>query len=173
MQQTLWEPRELHCTNPVFVRQSTQNKHVSYWIKQIKQTRATNFTGAEGIALHKPGVCETKHGKHKLLTTRAGNKLREPRGKALKLYVSQGKGSKQTGSRAPAKHRREKVHPHWRLVCLKHSWSLCTIGRGRTGSSAILIKQESVNWANGFLRDLGEIRCGALISTRVARDCRE
>ena len=30
VQQTLWEPRELHCTNPVFVRQSTQNKHLSY-----------------------------------------------------------------------------------------------------------------------------------------------
>ena len=40
----------------MFVRQSTQNKN--YWIKQIKQKRATNFTGAEWIALHKPGVCE-------------------------------------------------------------------------------------------------------------------
>jgi len=42
--------------------------------------------GAEGIAVYKPGVCEAKHGKHKLLTTRACNKLWEPRGKALKLY---------------------------------------------------------------------------------------
>ena len=37
--------------------------------------------GAEGIALHKPGVCEAKHAKHKLLTTKACNKLREPKGK--------------------------------------------------------------------------------------------
>ena len=53
---------------------------------------------------------------------------------------------------------------------LKQSWSLCNISRGRTGSSAILIKQQSVNRANGFLRDLGEMRCGALIYSRVARD---
>ena len=25
VQQTLWEPREQHCTNPVFVRQTKQN----------------------------------------------------------------------------------------------------------------------------------------------------
>ena len=29
--------------------------------------------GAEGIALHKRGVCEAKHAKHKLLTTKACN----------------------------------------------------------------------------------------------------
>ena len=28
---------------------------------------------AEGIALHKRGVCEAKHAKHKLLTTKACN----------------------------------------------------------------------------------------------------
>ena len=33
--------------------------------------RATNFMGAEGIALHKAGVCEAKHAKHKLPTTKA------------------------------------------------------------------------------------------------------
>ena len=27
----------------------------------MKQKRATNFTGAEGKALHKPNVCEAKH----------------------------------------------------------------------------------------------------------------
>ena len=46
----------------------------------MQHKRATNFTGAEGIALHKPGVCEPKHAKHKLLTTKAYNKLREPTG---------------------------------------------------------------------------------------------
>ena len=65
----------------------------------MQHKRATNFTGAEGIALHKPGVCEAKHAKHKLLTTKACN-------------------------------------------------------RCGTGSSAILIKQESVSRANGFLRKL-------------------
>ena len=44
---------------------------------------------------------------------------------------------------------------YWRLACLKQNWSLCSIGRGGTGSSAILIKQESVNRTNGFLRELG------------------
>ena len=33
----------------------------------MKQKRATNFTGAEGIALRKPGVCEAKHAREKLL----------------------------------------------------------------------------------------------------------
>ena len=34
-----------------------------YWIKQNKHKHATNLTGAEGVALHKPGVCEAKHAK--------------------------------------------------------------------------------------------------------------
>ena len=29
--------------------------------------------GAEGIALHKRGICKAKHAKHKLLTTKACN----------------------------------------------------------------------------------------------------
>ena len=33
------------------------------------------------MVLHKPGVCEAKHAKHKLLTKKACNKLREPKGK--------------------------------------------------------------------------------------------
>ena len=35
-------------------------------MKQIKiqHKRATTFMGAEGIALHKPGVCQAKHAKH-------------------------------------------------------------------------------------------------------------
>ena len=33
------------------------------WIKQNKHKHATNLTGAEGVALHKPGVCEAKHAK--------------------------------------------------------------------------------------------------------------
>ena len=36
--------------------------------------------GAEGKALHKPEVGEAKSTKHKLLTTKACNKLREPKG---------------------------------------------------------------------------------------------
>ena len=43
--------------------------------------RATNFKGAEGIALHKSSVCEAKYAKHKLLTKKKCNKLREPKGK--------------------------------------------------------------------------------------------
>ena len=47
--------------------------------------------GAEGIALHKPGVCEAKHAKYKLLPTKANygsrrestKTLREAKGKTL------------------------------------------------------------------------------------------
>ena len=35
------------------------------------------MSGAKGKALHKPDVGETKSTKHKLLTTKACNKLRE------------------------------------------------------------------------------------------------
>ena len=46
-----------HCTNQsLFTEQS-----------KIKHKRATNFTGTEEIALHKPDVCEAKHAKQKLL----------------------------------------------------------------------------------------------------------
>ena len=49
--------------------------------------RATNFMGAEGKALHKPGVCEkAKHAKHKLLTTKSVQQTTGAEGKALKLY---------------------------------------------------------------------------------------
>ena len=53
-----------------------------------------------------------------------------------------------------------------RLGCLKQSWSLCNIGRGGTGSSAFLIRQETVNRTNGFLRELGrnEMRSSYLYS---------
>ena len=52
-----------------------------------KKKRATNFMGAEGKALHKPGVCEkAKHAKHKLLTTKSVQKTTGAEGKALKLY---------------------------------------------------------------------------------------
>ena len=44
----------------MFVRQSTQHN-------KAKHKRATNFTEAEGVALHKPGASEAKHTKHKLL----------------------------------------------------------------------------------------------------------
>ena len=37
--------------------------------------------GAEGIAQHKPGVCEAKQAKYKLLTTRACKKLQEQKRK--------------------------------------------------------------------------------------------
>ena len=43
--------------------------------------------GAEGKALHKPGVCEkAKHAKHKLLTTKSVQQTTGAEGKALKLY---------------------------------------------------------------------------------------
>ena len=42
---------------------------------------------AEGIALHKPGVCEkAKHAKHKLLTMKSVQQTTGAEGKALKLY---------------------------------------------------------------------------------------
>ena len=43
--------------------------------------------GAEGKALHKPGVCEkAKHAKHKLLSTKSVQQTTGAEGKALKLY---------------------------------------------------------------------------------------
>ena len=70
MQQTVGEPIEgiaLHKAG--FVRQSTQNKIAE--LKQNTTKRATNSMRAEGVAQHKPGVCEAKQAKHKLLTTKA------------------------------------------------------------------------------------------------------
>ena len=55
---------EKHCTRPMLVRQNTQRK--DYWIKQNKHKHAINLTGAEGVALHKPDVCEAKHAKQKI-----------------------------------------------------------------------------------------------------------
>ena len=43
-------------------------KAKNYWIKQNKHKHATNLTGTEGVALHKPGVCEAKHAKQKRVT---------------------------------------------------------------------------------------------------------
>ena len=40
--------------------------------------------GAEGTALHKPGVCEAKHAKHKLLATKANYGSRRESTKTLR-----------------------------------------------------------------------------------------
>ena len=45
--------------------------------------------GAEGIALHKRGVCEAKHAKHKLLTTKACNNYGSRRESTKTLRVAE------------------------------------------------------------------------------------
>ena len=45
--------------------------------------------GAEGTALHKRGVCEAKHAKHKLLTTKACNNYGSRRGSTKTLRVAE------------------------------------------------------------------------------------
>ena len=45
--------------------------------------------GAEGIALHKRGVCEAKHAKHKLLTTKACNNYGNRRESTKTLRVAE------------------------------------------------------------------------------------
>ena len=45
--------------------------------------------GAEGIALHKRGVCEAKHAKHKLLTTKACNNYGSRRESTKTLRVTE------------------------------------------------------------------------------------
>ena len=47
--------------------------------------------GAEGIALHKRGVCEAKHAKHKLLTTKACNNYGSRRESTKTLRGSEGR----------------------------------------------------------------------------------
>ena len=42
-----------------------KTRKTKFWLKP--QKRVTDFTGAEGKALHKPDVCEAKHAKQKLL----------------------------------------------------------------------------------------------------------
>ena len=46
--------------------------------------------------MHKPGVCEAKYAKHKLLTTKACNKLLEPKGKHQNFTGGRGKNTAQT-----------------------------------------------------------------------------
>ena len=65
----------------MFVRQSTKSKKLLNKAKYKTSVQQTLWEPREGIALHKPGVCEAKHANHKLLTTKACNKLREPKGK--------------------------------------------------------------------------------------------
>ena len=52
-------PKEELCTNTMFVRQNIQSKN----LLNKANKHATNFTGADGIALHKTGVCEAKQAK--------------------------------------------------------------------------------------------------------------
>ena len=47
--------------------------------------------GAEGIALHKRGVCEAKHAKHKLLTTKACNNYGSRRESTKTLRGAEGR----------------------------------------------------------------------------------
>ena len=93
----------MHCTNPVQT-QITNNE-------SVQQT-----TGAEGKALKLYGrpreehctncSSEAKYEKHRYWIKQKQVNVKKP-------YGSQGKGSKQTGSIAPAKHMRGKVsHPH-------------------------------------------------------------
>lgn len=71
--------RENPSTKAMFVRHTTQNN-------KAKHKPATNFTEAEGIALHKPGACEAKQGKQKLPTTKV----------CIKLYGGRRKSTTQT-----------------------------------------------------------------------------
>ena len=76
VQQTSMEPREYHCTNPVFGRPTRKPKLRT----KTQQKRVTNFTKDKGKALHKPGVCEVKHKKKKNTRNKAKHK------RATKLY---------------------------------------------------------------------------------------
>ena len=60
----------------MFVRQSTQNN-------KAKHKCATNFTEAEGIALHKPGACEAKQGNKTYLKHKCASNCTGAEGKAL------------------------------------------------------------------------------------------
>ena len=92
----------------------------------------------------------------------------EPKAKhyCVKPYWISREGYETNRVHIAEKHKRAKVHLHWRLTWLKQSCSLCNLGRGGTVLSAIWIIQEPDNRANGFLRELGrnELRSSYLYS---------
>ena len=83
---------------------------------------------------------------------------------------SRGTGLTQTGNTA-AKDVRGSVHLHWRLSRLKQGWSLCDIGRGGTGLSAVLNKNRITEQMDSYATCMGRNGMRSLyIYICVARD---